>query len=64
MTVLLLQIGVLDENLNEFTQQFELQNLIEDIVEKQEVDHALFISNKYKVLASSISDTRGNVIKG
>lgn len=57
------QIGVLDENLNQFTQQFELQNLIEDIVEKQEVDHALFISNKYKVLASSISDTRGNEIK-
>lgn len=57
------QIGVLDENLNQFTQQFELQNLIESIVGKQDVEHALFISNTLEVLASSVESSRGNLIK-
>lgn len=53
------QIGVLDENLNQFTKQFDLQNLIESIVREQEVEHALYINDRYEVLASSVKGRRG-----
>lgn len=57
------QIGVLDENLDRFTKQFELQNLIQDIVEKQDVDQAIFVDKDYKVLASSLIDSNDKIVE-
>lgn len=47
------QIGVLDENVNYFTNRFEYQRLVEDIVDGQELEQALFIDPHHKVVASS-----------
>lgn len=47
------QIGVLAENVFKFTNQFEIQHLINDIVQRDEILHAYYIDENLKVVARS-----------
>ena len=50
------QIGVLAENVHKFTNKFEIQNLIENIVARESIEHALFIDSNHNIVAHNLGD--------
>lgn len=57
------QIGILAENINEVTSNFELEKIIENIWKKEDVKEVFFTDNNYMIIASSTPRYQGIILE-
>nr|WP_319219427.1 bifunctional diguanylate cyclase/phosphodiesterase [uncultured Trichococcus sp.] len=57
------QLGILAENIQAFTGEFEIQKLINEISGRGDVKQVFFVNPKYEIIASSLPDYMGLTIE-
>lgn len=58
-----IQVGVSADNVQTFLQDFQVQQLMEDIMKKNNVHSVFFIDTNYKILASTMEEYTGLDVK-